>query len=162
VTVPPPTATLVDLEAAWLTADDTVNALSPVTAYARKRQDGAKASDLRIVRTRQTRVSNGRIERAHSLQLALTWPLVSGASSMTTDQRYLDALIDALLARIRGTAGDHTHGGLWLSAGETSDGPDGNGGPDVARSDPLSALEQQTPSLSAVITYGATEQLITN
>lgn len=159
----PPTNTLVDLEAAYLDGDTTVHALSPVTGYSRIRADGAKAADLRLTRTIERRISNGRVERAHTFELRLAWPLVSGASSMTDDQRYLDALIEALLARVRGTTGDHTHGGLFLTVAQPQDGPAGaSGSPDVQRDDPMAALALQTPVLSATVTYGATEQLILN
>lgn len=162
MTVPAPTDTLVDREAAYLDADSGVHALSAVTAYAKKRADGAKGADLRLTRTVERRLTNGRVERAHAFELHVTWPLVSGASSMADDQRYLDAFLELLLARLRGTTGDHTHG-IFLSVAQPDDGPDGStGNPDVTRSDPLAALALETPVLTATVTYGATELLITN
>jgi hypothetical protein len=158
--LPPPAETLVDLEAAYLAGDTTVQELATVTGYPRKRADRAKAVDLRMTRTIERRISMGQVERAHLFELRLSWPLVSGASSLTDDQRYVEMLIEALLARVRGDSGDHTHAGLFRSVAQWEDGPTGaSGSPDVVRDDPMQALAQQTPVLTATVTYGATELL---
>ena len=161
--VAPPTNTLVDQEAAWFAGDATLAALVNPSAYSRKRADGAKGLDLRVVRTLSRRISNRQREITYVMEARLTWPLVSGSSSMTNDQRYLEAAVEAFLNRLMGPTGDHTHGGLWLSVGESETAND-EGGEDVSvtYSDPIAALDLPAPVLEARITYRATKQSITN
>lgn len=158
--VAPPTNTLLDREVTWLNGSSSLVALVKPTAYSRKRQDGAKSLDLRITNTVERRIAIGKRERIHTIEALITWPVVSGASSMTDDQRYLGAAVEQLLTRIEGALGDHSHGGLFLSVGEDEDGNQAD--TEVEYSDPIAALELDPPVITATVTYRATELLITN
>ncbi len=156
----PPTDTAVDLEAAWLSADPAVRVFLPggVLPWARDVADGVKHAELRLESTTERRVDNARVERMHQLHLRIMWPTANAASSLADDQAYLHGTVRALLARIRGTLGDHTHGGAFASAGDTADG--NPRGIDVTYDDPGTVAAERAPQLVATLRYGATEPLI--
>ena len=159
--LPVPTNQVEDYEVAWLNADLTVTGFCEITAFTRKRADGAKAADLRIEDTRERRIDQGHREIVHRFLIEISWPLVSGASSMVEDQRYLRGFCDALRARIRGTVGQHTHsGGVFLSVAENEGTADD--GIRVEHTDPTAALLMETPVLTAVVRYSATELTVVN
>ncbi len=159
--LPPPTGTAVDLECGWLSADPAVTAYLPggVLPWVRDRAEGVKSAELRLERTEERREANGRSEVMHQVILRVAWPTANTASSLNEDQAYLYGACTALRARIRGVLGDHTHGGVFASAGDTADG--NARGIDVTYEDPLRTLTEGNPALTALIRYGLTENLLT-
>jgi len=73
-------------------------------------------------RLQDVRISNQRKRPAHAFRLKLFWRIGStttAASLAEAEQQAFDTAIDLLLQRIRGYLGDKTHGGQFLSVGET-------------------------------------------
>lgn len=70
------------------------------------------------------RANSQRIRPAYSFMLKLVWPVKSSTAPLAeTEAQSLDNAVDLLLQRIRGPLGDKTHGGRFLSAGETPTRP---------------------------------------
>lgn len=68
------------------------------------------------------RISNQRKRPGHAFRLKLFWRVGSTTTGMglaEAEQQAFDFAIDLLLQRIRGYLGDKTHGGQFLSVGET-------------------------------------------
>lgn len=73
-------------------------------------------------RLQDVRISNQRKRPTHAFRLKLFWRIGStttAAGLAEAEQQAFDNAIDLLLQRIRGTLGDKTHGGRFLSVGET-------------------------------------------
>lgn len=159
--LPPPTGTAVDLECGWLSADPAVTAYLPggVLPWVRDRAEGVKSAELRLERTEERRESNGQSQVVHQVILRVSWPTANASSSLNEDQAYLHGACNALRARIRGALGQHTHGGAFLSAGDTADG--NARGIDVLYEDPMVSATEKNPVLVALIRYGLTENLLT-
>lgn len=157
----PPTDTAVDLECVWLNGDPAVISYLPdgVERWVRDLPAGTKAAELRIESSEETRVSIGRVQIVHQLILRITWPTQNAASTIQDDQAYLAGAARALVVRIRGLLGDHTHGGAFASAGDTHDG--NARGIAVQFEDPNVSATENDPRLIALIRYGVTEDLIT-
>lgn len=160
----PATPTVVDAEAAFLAdateAPELVELLT-VTPYFRNRPRGVKAADLRKTSTVERRVSVGRVERIHTFEIRVQWPITAGTKRLDEDQRYLEHALDLLCARIRNTVGDHTHGGLFLSVAEDELGQGGDAaGITVTFADP-DVSEDATGQLVATVGYAATAMHVT-
>lgn len=74
----------------------------------------------------ETRISNARKRQTFTFRHRLEWPI--GGSTVDTgfweqEQDNFAGAVDLLVARIRGTLRDHSHGGRFLSAAE--EGPNG-------------------------------------
>jgi hypothetical protein len=70
------------------------------------------------------RVSSQRIRPSYQFTLKLVWPVRTGAAPLAeTEQQNMDDAVELLLERIRGPLGDKTHGGRFLSVGETPGRP---------------------------------------
>jgi hypothetical protein len=73
-------------------------------------------------RLQDIRISNQRKRPAHQFRLKLIWVVGSTTTAVgiaETEQFAFDTAVDLLLHRIRGTLGNKTHGGAFLSVGET-------------------------------------------
>lgn len=125
------TADAVDRETAWLrTSGDGLPALlesaggpfTVVQAYL-QRVVPAEARSLYVMRRtfRDVRIGSQRRLTRHSMLLRIAWPAVDGDGAVEADQRQLDQAVDKVVQRVRGTLGDKTHGGRFLSVAE---GPD--------------------------------------
>jgi len=70
------------------------------------------------------RVANIRIRPTYQITLVMHWPLRQTTSPLAEQeqQAFKDA-VDLTLQRIRGPAGDKTHGGAFLTAGEVPRSP---------------------------------------
>lgn len=76
---------------------------------------------VRRGRLRDVRISNQRKRPGHTFHLRLYWRIGStttGTNIAETEQANFDAAIDLLIQRLRGTLGDKTHGGRFLSVAE--------------------------------------------
>ncbi|MCW2900930.1 MAG: hypothetical protein JWO67_3195 [Streptosporangiaceae bacterium] len=141
----PTTSDAVDREVAWLTTSgdglpallkaaggpwDICQAYGPRTQTARK-------SGIYLLRSSLTEVrfNNHRKMDSYDFRAKLWWPI--GSTTVTApiweqEQRGFDAAIDLLIQRLRGLPQDHTHGGRFLTVGETP----GNGRITVRFEDP--------------------------
>ena len=86
--------------------------------------------------------------------LRLTWPLASGSGSAEIEQLAFEQAIDSVLTRIMGTISDKTHGGRFLSVGESRTGIV------VNYQDPEASI--QARSFGASINYSADDPEIAN
>ncbi len=87
------------------------------------RTPATKKQTIYVLRGLMTerRYSSQRKKQSHDLRLRLVWPFGSSTTATNmweTEQRAFDLAIDALVARIRGTVVDHTHGNRFFSAAE--------------------------------------------
>lgn len=127
----PTGADAVDREIAWLSgaAADGVPALlhkfgGPWQVISRKeRTPNAQRTAIYLWRATQTerRFANHRKIQTHSFRGRLVWPI--GATAATpglwvAEQKKFDLAVEQLLARIRETPWDHTHGGRFLAVAE--------------------------------------------
>lgn len=156
------TADAVARETAWLTSVDTLPALlttasgpfENVQAY----WPGARRAKMQTAvyvlcqRKLTPRFGGRRIMPGYSFLLKACWPIRATSKIAETEQFALDAAIDLLLQRVDGLPGDKSHGGRFLSVGETVH-PPGGGYPEVAYADPEVTIPQGW--LRADITYGA-------
>jgi hypothetical protein len=156
-----------DREVAWLVAtDDGLPALrradggpwDVVQGYA-TRTPSTRQTGIYLLRRgmSETRLSNQRKIQTHQFRGKLWWPI--GASTTSTglwedEQRAFDDAIDLLVARIRGTVGDHTHGGGFLSVAEAPQ----NTSISVAFVDPDQTLSSSPACLRADISYSADDR----
>lgn len=118
---------VLDRETAWLkTSGDTLPDLTALfTIQARyPRTPTKKATSLYVMRVPNDsadypRATNQRLIPRHNLMLRIIWPLVrNAAGSGEADILACEQAVDAVLARVMGLVGDHTHGGRFLSAAE--------------------------------------------
>lgn len=108
---------------------------------------------LRLALTEQ-RFSNARKLIRHDFTVRAWWPLgTSGGvpGDWQADQIALDTAVDLLVQRIRGTVGDHTHGGRFLSVAEAPD----PGRIIVRFADPEATVTGSPAVLRADISYSA-------
>lgn len=73
-------------------------------------------------RLQDVRISNQRKRAAYAFRLKLFWRIGSTTTSAglaEAEQQAFDNAVDLLLIRLRGYLGDKTHGGQFLSVGET-------------------------------------------
>ncbi len=97
------------------------------------------------------RAANIRIRTSYDFTLKLVWPIRQTSSPLAEgEQQNLDNAVDLLLQRIRGPVEDKTHGGRFLSAGETPRMP----GVHVMFEDPEHTIEE-LKSLRATVSYTA-------
>lgn len=165
------TNTAVDREAAWLSAVDSLPSLlvanggpwKVVQAYwpgARfaKMQTGIYVLPGKIV---TPRFGGQRIMPGYAHRLKLCWP-ITGKGAMSplaeTEQRNFANAIELLLERVNGLPGDKTHGGRFLSAGETVHPPGGY--PEVTHADPEVTIPQGW--LRAEVLYGLDDSEVQN
>jgi len=126
------TADAVIREAAWLSTsgDGLPGLLSEVggpwdiiNAYW-SRTPSYRINGIYVLRSQlaDVRISNQRKRPAHKFRLKLIWVVGSTTTSAgiaETEQLAFDVAVNLLIHRIRGTLGDKTHGGAFLSVGET-------------------------------------------
>lgn len=128
---------VVQREATWLAAYNPADGLPALLSSAGGRWDIVAAYLPRTPPTRQTaiylvrasleetRFANQRKRQTHGFHARLFWPIGSSttASGMWESEQYaFDLAVDDLVARIRGTLLDHTHGGQFLSVAEAPTG----------------------------------------
>ena len=152
----PTTADACAREASWLaiTNDALPALLKPgpwdvVQAYWPGARLDVNKAGIYVLRTRlQDRRSAGiRIMPRYTLSLRLVWPVKNAVGSARlglaeTEQANLDVACDLLLQRIRGLVRDKSHGGRFLSVGETPSGQP----PEITWMDP----EQTIPMLRSL------------
>lgn len=125
----PSSADVVSRETEWLnTAGDGLPALNAsaggpfgiVSGYW-PRTPATMRTSLYVTRTQivEERTAHIRIMPKYRMVLHALWPLNNNGGSAETDQQNLDNAIEQVLARIRGFPHDHSHGGRFLSAGES-------------------------------------------
>lgn len=95
---------------------DVINAYWP-------RTPNYNLNGIYVMRTRliDIRWSNQRKLPRHSFRLRLLWRIGSTTTGMSigeVEQANFDAAVDLLLQRLRGTLGNKTHGGRFLSVAE--------------------------------------------
>jgi hypothetical protein len=91
-----------------------------VQAYAtRTPREEARAIYVMRNKLDDHRTANVRVMAAYRFRLALYWPLLALDGSAEEEQQAFDTAVDLLLTRIRGLLGDKTHGGRFLSVGES-------------------------------------------
>lgn len=152
----------VDKEVAWLQA---VDALPTLLKSAGGPWDVVQAYLPRTPATRQTalyvllptaiekRISNGRKQQTYSMRIRIEWPIgatTTGVGLWEDEQRALGAAVDKLIARIRGTLLDHTHGGRFLDVAE-----EGTGGRITVQFEDPDRNQQQPAMLRGTVTYVA-------
>jgi hypothetical protein len=156
-------ADAVDRETVWLSAyspSDGLPALlstrggpwEVVQAYW-PRTLSAEKTGVYVLRTSldDERTANIRIRPMYMFRLKLIWPVRLAAAGLAeSEQRNLDAAVALLVQRIRGLAGDKTHGGAFLSAGEVPRMP----GVHVEFDDPEITIPH-LKSLRGLVTYPA-------
>jgi hypothetical protein len=155
-------ATAVDRETAWLTAYNPADGLpalltanggpwDAIQAYT-PRTAGQSQSYIHVLRRgfSTTRWGQQRRMPTYPFHLVCHWPI--GATSTGTnlaedEQRAFDLALALVVQRIEGFVGEKSHGGRFLSAGESPNGTK----IDVTPTDPA----QTIPSgyLEAVVTY---------
>lgn len=87
------------------------------------------------------RFGGQRVMPGYAFWLKLCWPVRTTTSPLAeTEQQNFDSAIDLLVTRVNGLPGDKTHGGRFLSAGETVHPPGGY--PDVTFADPEATIPQ--------------------
>lgn len=130
------TADAVSREAAFLSASDDglpnlLASASPagpwtvVQAYW-TRTPRTQVPSIFVTRARiaDSRAASQRIRPGYQFRLKLVWPVrQTAAGLLETEQQALDDAVDLLVQRIRGPLGDKSHGGRFLSAGETPGRP---------------------------------------
>lgn len=117
-------------EVAWLqTVGDSIPALlaptgpwTVIQAY-KSRTPSTRVSGIYLRRPSyvEERWGNARKLITYSFHADLVWPIGStttGSTIWEAEQAALDAAVDLLVQRIRGTMLDHTHGGRFLSSAE--------------------------------------------
>lgn len=127
-----------DREAAWLALepnpgypplfDDGVNGGHFDYVGARPKRLAQYPRQLHVyrARTEETREDSGHKQQTHTLIAVVLWPKAQIPEEADQAQAALDAALEALLDRIRGTLRDHTHGQRFWSAGESGGiGPSG-------------------------------------
>ena len=153
----------VDREAAWLREHgDGLPALlaeqggpwSVIQAY-RSRTPATRKTSIFVLRGQlsDVRFANQRRLRTHGLRLAVWWPIgatTTQAGLWEDEARALDAAVDLLITRVRGTVVDHTHGGRFLQVAEGSSGQI-----QVSFTDPDQTLSGPQPCLRADVSYSA-------
>lgn len=112
-------------ECAWLNGDTTVSSLlapAGVLPYIRENPPaGARVCWLFRTRQEESREANQLKRLTHYLQLRIKWPLEAAGANVVGLQSAADALVDALVFRIRAAGTDKTHG--WASwVGESVNG----------------------------------------
>lgn len=121
-------ADAVTKEAAWLNV--TNDSLPVLTAAGWDRVDaypvsyGRAMKRLEVWRERyeETRESNGRRLVTHHLVVEVHWPNTRSADVSQNQWTAVDTAVNVVLTRIRGLAGDKTHGGRFLAVGEEAQG----------------------------------------
>lgn len=150
-------------EAAWLTTSgDGLPALltaaggpwDVIQAYM-PRTPAARQSQIYVLRRGfdTHRWSQQRRMATHRLHLTCSWPIggtTTGTGIAEAEQAAFDAALDLLVQRIEGFVGDKTHGGRFLSVGESPDGTR----IDVEFTDPGQTVNAGA-FLQAVVTYQA-------
>jgi hypothetical protein len=128
--MPGDTSDAVARETAWLqTSGDGLPALAAsvggpweiIQAYM-PRTPRTQAPGIYVLRGHigDLRVSSQRIRPGYIFRLKLRWPIRTGGAPLAeTEQQAFDVAVNLLLQRIRGPLGDKSHGGRFLSAGET-------------------------------------------
>lgn len=104
-------------------------------------------------RLRDIRVSNQRKRPEYTFRLKMIWPIGStttAANIAETEQANFDYAIDLVIERVRGTVGDKTHGGAFLSVGETP-GPN----PDIVVEYEMPESTVSSAYLCATMSYAA-------
>jgi hypothetical protein len=157
------TGSAVSREAAWLaTSGDGIPALLTsaggpwgiVQAYWPGTRFATQKTGVYVQRTdiADLRANSQRIRPGYSFTLKLVWPVKSSTVPLAeTEAQNLDNAVDLLLQRIRGPLGDKTHGGRFLSVGETP------GRPSVVTvrfDDPEQTIPAQK-AIRAVVSYNA-------
>lgn len=164
---PPTTANAVDREATWLArSGDGLPALlraaggpfDVVSAYL-PRTPNQNHTSLYVRRTRisDDRWSNQLKRPRYSFAVRAEWRIGTsaiGEGIAEMEQRAFDAAIELVVERIRGTVGDHSHGGLFLAVAEAP----APASIDVTFTDPETTMTART--LRADITYFADDQLV--
>lgn len=127
----------VQREAAWLAAYNPADGLPPLLSSTGGRWDIVAAYLPRTPPTRQaaiylvrasleeTRFANQRKRQSHGFRAYLFWPIGSSTTASgiwESEQLAFDLAVDDLVARIRGTLLDHTHGGQFMSVAEAPTG----------------------------------------
>lgn len=167
------TADAVAREAAWLaTTGDTLPSLLAadggpwgiVQAYWPRTPNTSKTGIyvLRRVLDDQ-RFADIQLMPQYEFMLKLVWPVrlaggSGGAGLAETAQQNFDNAIDLLIQRIRGLPGDKTHGGRFLSVGETPRGQY----PSVTFEDPEATISANAIQLRAQVTYRADDFVVTD
>jgi hypothetical protein len=159
---PPTTATAVDREVAFLAATgDGLPALATAAGgpfevlqgyWPRTPNQNATALYVRRISITDERWANQRKKPRYQFHVRLEWRTGStstAAGIAETEQRAFDAAIELVIERVRGTLGDHTHGGYFLSVAEAPTPAH----IDVAFTDPETTLTQRL--LRADMTYHA-------
>lgn len=160
-------ADAVDREVAWLTSVDSLPALlesaggpwQVVQAYW-PRTFAAKKTGIYVMRSSldENRFANQRKMTTFAFRAKLWWPVGATTTSVgisEAEQRAFDAATELLLARVRGTTFDHTHGGAFLSAAE---GPGTDGRISVRFADPEQTMHQNPACLRAEATWLADDR----
>lgn len=153
------TADAVTRETAWLTAVDALpTLLKPagpwdlVAAYWSPTR-GTRQRRLFVTRaaTVERRFAAHRKIDTYTFVLKAFWPVGTGtvaAGMWETEQAAFDTALDAVVARIRQTTGDHTHG-TFLSVAEAPEGAT----IDVRYEDPEKSFATSPAELRATVTY---------
>ena len=161
------TADAVTRETAWLTTSgDGLPALltsaggpfQVVQAYWPGAKFAAKQTGIYVQRPKLTvpRFGGQRLMPHHTFRLKIVWPVRSSTTPVPeTEQQNLDNAVELLRQRVNGLPGDHTHGGRFLSAGETPGGTF----PEVDFLDPEATIAAGG-WLRAVMTYQADDREI--
>lgn len=120
-------------EAAWLaqTGDGLPSLLSPPGPWQNvqpywPRTPATNQSGIYVTRSRlaAAKPAAQRIRPGYAFRLKMTWPLVGvSAPVFETAQQEFDEAVHLLVIRIVGPLGDKSHGGRFLSAGETPGRP---------------------------------------
>lgn len=134
----PDTGTAVARELAWLTTtgDGLPSLLTAdggpwqvISPWPRTPNAQQKAIYVSRGAVFEDRWANQRKKQTYEFRARLLWPLGSttlgngGNEIAASEQDACDDAVDALLTRIRGFLGDHTHGGRFLSVAEAPDPP---------------------------------------
>lgn len=154
-------------EVAWLTQVDSLPSLltanggpwDVVQAYW-PRTLAAKKTGIYVLRSSfdESRFANQRKMSTYSFRAKLWWPIGATTTSVgiaEAEQAAFDAAVELLLARVRGTTFDHTHGGAFLSAAE---GPGTNGRISVRFADPEQTVAANPSCLRAEAMWAADDR----
>jgi hypothetical protein len=148
-------SSVVEDEAAFLAADPAVQALGiEVRGYARRHPANVAWINLWREAFGDRQDDADLRERTHQLVVSVSWPLTSGGADLAADQASLDALVDALVGRVRAS---QDHGGLWLATADEADGD----GIRVEYGNPVEAVGSGTDqaAFTATIRYAVLERL---
>ena len=164
------TADAVDREVTFLTASgdglpalqSSANPPGPwniIQAYW-PRTPATRQSGLYVLRPQlaDDRWTNQRKLAQYDFRIRAIWPIGGTTTSSgigEQEQRALDAAIDLLIQRIRGTLGDHSHGGQFMSVAEAP-------APEriTVRFDDPETTMAASSTLRAEITYSAHDQAV--